>query len=192
AFGGSVISTVEANGTGLASMTPGSFDYAPKWSPGGGVLVYESMVGGNHQIYTVNAYDRQRTAVAATPAKETQPSWSPDGKSIVYGSDGDIVVKTLATGAQVRLTSGPAEDDDAVFAPDGRTIVFARGNAGFIDIFAMDPDGANVRQLTNVAGDDVHPDFSPDGSRIVFASKRSGLSALYVMNVDGSAQTRLS
>jgi Tol biopolymer transport system component len=86
---------------------------------------------------------------------------------------------------------------------DGR-IVFSSSRDGDFEIYAMNPDGGDVRQLTENRGggtrdaDDQGPVWSPDGSRIVFASARdhtgdgSDNFEVYVMEADGSAQTRLT
>jgi Tol biopolymer transport system component len=86
---------------------------------------------------------------------------------------------------------------------DGR-IVFSSSRDGDFEIYAMNPDGGDVRRLTDNRGDgrreadDQGPVWSPDGSRIVFASTRdhegdgSDNFEVYVMGADGSDQTRLT
>jgi len=66
----------------------------------------------------------------------------------------------------------------AVFSPDGSTIAFAMRPTGAtlpyeMDIWTMDADGGNLRQLTNAPGDDSHPKWSADGTRIFFNSPRA-------------------
>jgi sugar lactone lactonase YvrE len=62
----------------------------------------------------------------------------------------------------------------------------------FGDIYVIDPDGANVRQLTNTPQDDDHPAVSPDGTKLLFDSDRSGDHEIYVMNADGSTLVNLT
>jgi Tol biopolymer transport system component len=61
-------------------------------------------------------------------------------------------------------------------------------------IFTIEPNGADLRQLTHVGKSQAAalPDWSPDGRRIAFESNRSGAFGIWVMNADGSGQTRLS
>jgi len=56
------------------------------------------------------------------------------------------------------------------------------------EIYVMDADGNNPRNLTNHLASDESPSWSPDGQRIVFQSDRDGAknSEIYVMDVDGS------
>jgi Tol biopolymer transport system component len=60
------------------------------------------------------------------------------------------------------------------------------------DIWTMNPDGSDRRQLTTHPAHDDNPTWSPDGQRIAFVSERDGNPEIYVMNADGSQQTRLT
>ncbi len=74
------------------------------------------------------------------------------------------------------------------FAPDGR-IVFESSDR---DIWIIDPDGNNKRQLTNDPSLDIRPLITQDGSQIVFSSNRSGVNQVWRMNIDGSDQRQLT
>ncbi len=60
------------------------------------------------------------------------------------------------------------------------------------DIFEANPDGSNLKQLTNTPGYDAEGTVSPLGDKIVFTSMRDGDPEIYTMNLDGSNQTRLT
>lgn len=139
---------------------------------------------------------------------------SPDGRTIVFTSlkDGDLDIYTMSVdGTNVRrLTSTPGYDGGAFFSPDGRTIVYranhpadSAGLAAYralldqrmirpnrMEIFVMDADGGNQRQVTSLGGANWAPFFTPDGERIIFSSNyrtpRSGNFDLYLVGVDGS------
>jgi Tol biopolymer transport system component/DNA-binding winged helix-turn-helix (wHTH) protein len=72
--------------------------------------------------------------------------------------------------------------------PDGR-IVYA-GDDG--NIWMINRDGGEQRQLTNGPSSEMVPKFSPDGQLIFFSSNRSGTNQIWRMNADGSNQTQLS
>jgi Tol biopolymer transport system component/DNA-binding winged helix-turn-helix (wHTH) protein len=74
------------------------------------------------------------------------------------------------------------------FAPDGK-IVYA-GSDG--DIWTINRDGGEQRQLTNNSFSDFYPRVSPDGHYIFFTSNRSGSSQVWRMNADGSNQIQLT
>lgn len=75
---------------------------------------------------------------------------------------------------------------------NGKLIAFESSVSGVTQIFTMDANGKNVRQLTSGNKPSFQPAFSPDGTRILFASEREGETKIYVMNVDGSNQRKLA
>lgn len=77
-------------------------------------------------------------------------------------------------------------------AAGGRIFFTGSGTGGSADIFAMNPDGSAVVQLTHSPTTDMSPDISPDGRQVVFVSDRDGNNEIYVMNADGSDETRLT
>ena len=77
---------------------------------------------------------------------------------------------------------------NCVFAPDGR-IVFQSNDQ---DIWIINADGTNKRQLTNDVAMDVNPFITADGRRIVFSSNRTGINQIWRMNIDGSDQRQLT
>jgi Tol biopolymer transport system component len=126
------------------------------------------------------------------------PSWSPDGKSIVFTSfrngKGDIYVMDARGGGQRRLTSAVAHDDLPTWSPDGTKIAFVSDRAGNLDIYVMNADGSDQTRLTFASGSQSNygPTWSPDGKRIAWRSDRDGNSEIYAMNADGSDQKRLT
>lgn len=71
------------------------------------------------------------------------------------------------------------------WTPDGR-IVYGSLASGKPDIWVMNADGSNQKQLTGGAGNNAVPSVSPDGRYIVFASDRTGTYHIWRMNIDGS------
>ncbi len=132
----------------------------------------------------------------------TCPFYSPDGKSIIFGSShldpevdavqpprGPAYSRTerykwefpdhmdifrLDEGADnlTRITNALGYDAEASYSPDGTQIVFTSFRDGNAEIYIMDADGANPRRITNAPGYDGGPFFSPDGSRIIYRSDR--------------------
>lgn len=81
--------------------------------------------------------------------------------------------------------SGTASPAATGAEPYGK-IAFVAFRDGNQEIYIMNADGSDERNLTNHEAEDFDPDISRDGSRIAFVSKRSGLPGIYVMNSDGS------
>ena len=78
-----------------------------------------------------------------------------------------------------------AGDESPTWTPDGK-IVFRSNASGAQDIWIMNADGTERKQLTFGAGNNIHPTVSPDGRYIVFASDRTGTYHIWRMNIDGS------
>lgn len=132
-----------------------------------------------------------------------QQQWSPDGIIFVYvkhvsdqASTNIFKVRSDLPSTwdrDIMLTDYPGTEYDPVWSPDGQSIVFVSNHTGNDEIWIMNQDGVNQRQLTyNDWPWDKHPSFSPDGKQIVFYSNRSGNRQVWVMNSDGSNQVNIS
>src|SRR5471032_1255716 len=99
----------------------------------------------------------------------------------------------VLAGTLHRLTTPGAEDNRATFMPDGRTILFASKRSGKSQIWAMNPDGGDVRRLhVSTANDSGRVAPNADGTRLCFSSDRSGQNGVYVLELAGGRVTPVS
>ncbi len=92
----------------------------------------------------------------------------------------------------VFLTSGEPWLREALAVQNSR-IVFTSARDGNLEIYVMDADGRNQKNLTNSPANDSQPDWSPDGTKIAFVSSRDGgRTQIYVMDADGKNPIRLT
>ena len=136
---------------------------------------------------------RQRTPSSTPPTRraralrrltrtaelEAAPSWSPDGRRLVYavvsGLETDTprseiwVVNADGSGRQ-RLSAAGASDHNPSWSPDGARIAFSSDRSGAREIYTMSTRGTDVRRLTVDRDQDDHPSWSPDGRRLVWVS----------------------
>jgi serine/threonine protein kinase/Tol biopolymer transport system component len=77
------------------------------------------------------------------------------------------------------------------WTPDAR-IVYTSNASGNPDIWIMDADGTNQKQLTANASSNLYPSVSPDGRYVLFVSERTGTPTIWRMNIDGSNLKQLS
>ena len=97
-----------------------------------------------------------------------------------------VVISSIILGSIVMSSDGWGQ------APRTAKIAFTSFRGGNDDIYLMDADGKNQRNLTNHPGFDYSPAWSPDGRRIAFYSQRPEGSGLYVMDADGKNQRYLT
>lgn len=126
---------------------------------------------------------------------------SPDGESVVYmrgplfappDARADLwKVRSDGTGAVNLTPDSEANDGFPSFSGDGSWLAFRSGRDGNFEIYRMDADGSNPRNLTNHPARDTFPAVSPQGDRIVFSSNRDAAEGeerhtfeLYLMELD--------
>jgi TolB protein len=95
-----------------------------------------------------------------------------------------IVVTSLDTGTSQDLTPDARSSHESPrWSPNGQHIVFASARddptGARTNIFVMNTDGSQLRNLSRNSAENFDPKWSADGSRIVFVSLRTGTSLLY-------------
>jgi Tol biopolymer transport system component/tRNA A-37 threonylcarbamoyl transferase component Bud32 len=96
-------------------------------------------------------------------------------------------------GEPQRLSASTRMDHIAEYSPKGDAIAFVSTRQGSEEIWVVNADGSNPRQLTSVGGPQTaNPHWSPDGRAIVFDSVREGTPDLYLISPEGGAPRRLT
>ncbi len=122
---------------------------------------------------------------------------APDGRSIAFDLLGDIYTMGIAGGTPTRIAEGLTYEQQPRFSPDGKRIAFTSDRGGGDNIWIMNVDGSDKRQLTK---EDFRllnqPSWSPDGRFIVakkhFTTGRSlGTGELWLYHVSGGGGVQL-
>jgi len=188
---------------------------APDYSRGYVWAIYPS-----YDIFTSDSDGANLKRLTSTPGYDAEATISTDGRKIVFTSmrDGDLDIYTMdASGGNVRrLTTEIGYDGGAFFSRDGGQIVYRAFHPrtpdqlkrykeklaenliepNVFEIWTMNSDGSNKRQITNLGAASFAPYFFPDGRRIIFASNRHDARGrnfdLYTVNTDGSGLERVT
>ena len=169
--------TVNRDGSDLRRLT--NFDvYTAEGilSPDGKKIVFTSLKDGDLDIYTMNVDGTDLRRLTTTPGYDGGPWWSPDGTKIVYRAHHPSNEQELA---------------------DYRRLLANRVvRPSRVELFVMNADGSDQRQITRLGGANFGPSWTPDGRRIIFSSNhrnpRSGNFDLYLVNLDGTGLEQIT
>ncbi len=162
--GNAEIYVVNSDGSGLRRLTNHlEIDVTPTWSPTGNQIAFTSNRSGKAMIYVMNADGTGLTRVS-TESKCDRPTWSPAPfNEIAYaaqtGPGFDIKVFDFATRTTRTITDGIGTNESPSFSANGRHIAFMSTRSGKEQIFLIDRDGKNLRQITRT-GVNRYPNWS--------------------------------
>ena len=144
-------------------------------SPDGNTLVFTSVMDGDLDIYTMNVDGSDLKRLTTTIGYDGGPFFSPDGSKIVYRSwhpeteEGKEEYQQLLANGLVRPSR--------------------------MEVWVMNADGSDQRQVTDLGHANFAPFFHPDGNRIIFASNHETGGRdfdLYMIGTDGTGLTRVT
>jgi Tol biopolymer transport system component len=131
--------------------------------------------------------------VTKDAALDTDPSWSPDGSSLVYSSDKDseqlqLWIRDLKTGQSRKVTNLTTQPQGASFSPDGKRVVFFNvdGMWRVAEMSVLDLATGRVTRIHESLPQPGTPTWSPDGKRIALA----GIAPMTVRFREGTNQVQ--
>jgi Tol biopolymer transport system component len=184
------------NGHGDLSQPGGQFyEIDPAWSPSAAKVAFASTRSGTFEIYVMDASGRNVTELTSTAAENTHPSFSPDGKHIVFARGGRIWVMNADGFGAHRVTRGANAERDPAWSPDGKWIAYTHDYTGtpVREIWLVHPDGSAAHRLTSFNASANTPAWSPDSRQIAFSDDARGLGfKVWVIGVGGIGIRRLT
>jgi Tol biopolymer transport system component len=117
-------------------------------------------------------------AFATEPGVKTSPSFSPDGRQVVYswrlgdGSGTHLVLRPVGGGSWRPLTAGPGTDLYPAWSPHGNLIAFERLEGADCGVFVIAPDGGTERRLGDCGfGAEGHLTWTREGEAVIFSHR---------------------
>ncbi|HUQ87938.1 MAG TPA: hypothetical protein VM096_10290 [Vicinamibacterales bacterium] len=152
------------DGSDLRRLTNNpEIDSTPTWSPNGNQIAFTSGRTGTPQIYVVGA-DGAGLRRISQESYADRPTWSPAPYNEIAfsarsGPGFDIKVLSIGTGETRQITFGEGTNESPAWSPNGRHLAFMSTRAGKSQIFTVDRDGRNIRQITR-DGNNQTPNWS--------------------------------
>jgi hypothetical protein len=213
------IYTINADGSSERMLFGSNLPRAPVWSADGSQIAFYFDTEGWHPAWRVwidgfgwyyieRGYPQTERHIGVVNVADAHfrelycddhsfsPTWSTDGRWIIYDGEQGLAVTTLEEANRVAFTDN-VHDHFPVMSPDGTRIVFMHWQHDHWEIYMMSADGSSRWPLTSSSAllerrpNNVSPGWSPDGEQIVFLSDRGGKWEFYVMDADGTDQREI-
>lgn len=164
-----------------------------------GRMAFVNLQGDSNHIYLMdidsNGKGTHVVRLTDSPEQENYPSWSPDGRKLLYQRDltGSAIYVINADGSNIqRLSPNPGFDATPDWSPDGSKIIYTRllnlivaNQIPQTEIHVMNADGTGDQVILPSSAFSVEPRWSVN-NQIVFMSLMSGGQHIFTMNSDGS------
>jgi len=161
-----------------------SLEQTPQFSPDGSKIIYVSDQGNSFNIFTMDYTGSNQLNLSNSEYNEILPSYSPTGDRILFTRISGVnrgIYSITPDGSNLKRLTLNAGDKNPSYSHDGQFITYSSPGPQSIDIFIMDANGNNRRNLTNDNINESAPVFFPGSYDICFATK----SGLFLMDMNG-------
>ena len=190
------ICLMNADGSGRKQLTDfEATSFYASLSPDGDTIYFSSRQTGNYEVYSMNLRGRGLRRLTGNIGALYAPERSSMDDRIVFAnnSDGAQRIWIMRTdGKNPHAVSSGPEDIDPTYSPNGLQIAFASARTGQRQLYVMERDGSELRQITNLPDMGGRSSWSPDGRRLAFYAGPPENHNIYVINADGTGLVQLT
>jgi TolB protein len=148
------------------------------------------------EVYTQSIDGEDLFQVTNNPTINIFPCWDHNADQLLYLSYKTMApalyIANLRERRESRIDTHHGRPIGGAISPDGHSVAAAIENGGSTNLYLMDREGHEIRELTHTSSINVSPNFSPDGQTLAFTSDRSGTPQIYTMSIDGGAAKRVT
>ncbi|WP_210462805.1 PD40 domain-containing protein [Rufibacter roseolus] len=157
------------------------------------LVQYRQYLGSHLEILDVATGNRE--IIHTSPKSLQAPNWTPNGKTLIYNSDGLMYTFDLATRKPKLLNTGPVKNNnnDHVLSFGGKMLGLSSGveELGGSIIYTVPVTGGTPKQITPRGPSYLHG-WSPDNKTLTFTAERNGEYDIYTIPSAGGKETRLT
>jgi len=190
---------VDEDGRNVVRLTKIPYDEnTPAWSPSREEIIYASS-DGELNIISVENKESRRVLVKGKEGKKVEPSFSPDGKSIIFVhlkpgamDDTEVCTYDLEKGSSRTVIDQCGTQYFPQWSKGNGQVVYTHtqcsSGCGHLiqELWVADPRGGDARQLLMTNSLCTHPIWSPDGRKVAFTSDKTGNLDIWTYSVEDS------
>jgi tol-pal system beta propeller repeat protein TolB len=165
--------------------------FYPSISPDGQTIYFVSKKSSGFEIFSMSINGKDQQRLTRNIGSLYAPELSPNGEWIAFTNHGNGVWVMKPDGENAHPITH-RDDVDPTWSPDGSMIAFASSRNGGRQLFIMNADGSNIRQVTDLNNMGGRSTWSPDGTKLAFYRGPAGDHNIYVINVDGTGLQQLT